>query len=306
MKEQIQELLDDLRSWRFWYTLLMMVVGCAIFGTVVNAILVPQNYFAGGATGLALLIYSLTDSVSLGVLYALINIPIFFVGFREFALRYIVQSLCGMLIYSLALEWVHIPLETKDPLTAAILAGVLSGIGAGLYLRLGGSIGGMDILGTVLKKRFAIPIGTTFNAINLTILSANTVLYNLDIALYTGIYMFVFSWVMQRVLTGFSQRKSVFIITEHPEEVVHQAIRKIDRGATYFLAEGSHSHTSKRVVYTVINLLELGRLKQYLFETDPDAFVVVNDTAEVIGTRFLTWEDEGFKRRPQVPQITIR
>ncbi|RZO44108.1 MAG: DUF2179 domain-containing protein, partial [Proteobacteria bacterium] len=51
-------------------------------------------------------------------------------------------------------------------------------------------------------------------------------------------------------------------------------------------------------VYTVINLLELGRLKQHLFETDPDAFVVVNDTAEVIGTRFLTWEDEGFKRRP--------
>ncbi|MEC8260398.1 MAG: YitT family protein [SAR324 cluster bacterium] len=78
---------------------------------------------------------------------------------------------------------------------------------------------------------------------------------------------------------------------------MHQAIRKIDRGATYFLAEGSHSHTPKRVVYTVINLLELGRLKQYLFETDPDAFVVVNDTAEVIGTRFLTWEDEGFKRR---------
>ena len=51
MKEQIQELLDDLRSWRFWYTLLMMVVGCAIFGIVVNEILVPQNYFAGGATG---------------------------------------------------------------------------------------------------------------------------------------------------------------------------------------------------------------------------------------------------------------
>ena len=112
MKEQIQELLDDLRSWRFWYTLLMMVVGCAIFGTVVNAILVPQNYFAGGATGLALLIYSLTDSVSLGVLYALINIPIFFVGFREFALLYRAEPLWNV-DHSLALEWVHIPLETK-------------------------------------------------------------------------------------------------------------------------------------------------------------------------------------------------
>ena len=183
MKEQIQELLNDLCSWRFWHTLLMMVIGCTIFGAVVNTILVSQNYFAGGATGLALLIYSLTDRISLGILYALINIPIFIVGFREFSLRYIVLSLCGMLIYSLALEWVHVPIEAKDPLTAAILAGVLSGIGAGLYLRLGGSIGGMDILGTVLKKRFAIPIGTTFNVINLTVLSTNAVLYNLDIAL---------------------------------------------------------------------------------------------------------------------------
>ena len=111
MKEQIQELLNDLRSWRFWHTLLMMVIGCTIFGTVVNTILIPQNYFAGGATGLALLIYSLTDQISLGILYALINIPIFIVGFREFSLRYIVLSLCGMLIYSMALEWVHVSIE---------------------------------------------------------------------------------------------------------------------------------------------------------------------------------------------------
>ena len=115
-------------------------------------------------------------------------------------------------------------------------------------------------------------------------MQCSTIWTSRSIPEFTCLY---FSWVMQRVLTGFSQRKSIFIITEHPEEVVHQAIRKIDRGATYFLAEGSHSHTPKRVVYTVINLLELGRLKQHLFETDPDAFVVVNDTAEVIGTRFL-------------------
>jgi uncharacterized membrane-anchored protein YitT (DUF2179 family) len=302
MKEELQELLDDLKTWHFWHTLLMMALGCAIFGAVVNAILVPQNYFAGGATGLALLIYAITDQFSLGMLYTLINIPIFIVGYREFSLRYIVVSLVGMVIYSVALEWVQVPIKMEDPMLAAILAGVLSGIGSGIYLRLGGSVGGMDILGTVLKKRFAIPIGTTFNVVNIVIITTNAVLYNLDIALYTGIYMYVFSWSMQRVLTGFSQRKSVFIITDHPEEVLHQAIRKIDRGATFFMAEGSQSHAPKRVVYTVINLLELGRLKQHLFETDPNAFVVVNDTAEVIGTRFLTWEDEGFKRRSRVPE----
>ncbi len=297
MKSEFSELVQDLRTWAFWNIIGMMLLGCTLVSAIVNAILLPQNFFAGGATGVALLINAVTSEISLGWLYTLINIPIFIIGYREFSLRYIVISSLGMLIYSVTLEWVHVPIETKDPLLAAILGGVLSGVGSGLYLRVGGSLGGMDILGTVLKKRFAIPIGTTFNLVNLLIIVTNAVLYNLDIALYTGIYMYVFSWTMQRVLTGFSQRKSVFIITEKPEEVLEQAIRKIDRGATFFLAEGTHSHVQKRVIYTVINLLELGRLKQYLFETDPNAFVVVNDTAEVIGTRFLTWEDEGFRRR---------
>ena len=58
------------------------------------------------------------------------------------------------------------------------------------------------------------------------------------------------------------------------------------------------------MIYTVINMLELGRLKQYLYEIDPDAFMAVNDTAEVIGKKFLSWEDEGFKpirKKPAVP-----
>ncbi len=297
MKSEFQRLMADMRTWKFWNITLMMGLGCSLVSAIVNGILVPQNFFAGGATGLALLIYAFSPQFSLGMLYTLINIPIFIIGYREFSLRYIVISTLGMVIYSVTLEWVQVPIDTKDPLLAAILGGVLSGVGSGLYLRVGGSLGGMDILGTVLKKRFAIPIGTTFNLVNFLIIVTNAVLYNLDIALYTGIYMYVFSWTMQRVLTGFSQRKSVFIITEKPEEVLEGAIRKIDRGATFFLAEGAHSHLPKRVIYTVINLLELGRLKQYLFETDPNAFVVVNDTAEVIGTRFLTWEDEGFQQR---------
>ncbi len=108
--------------------------------------------------------------------------------------------------------------------------------------------------------------------------------------------MYVFSWSLQRVQAGFSQRKSLFIISRKPEEVAEKVFRKLDRGFTYFHAYGGFGHEPKEVIYTVINLLELGRLKQYLFETDPDAFMAVNDTAEVIGRRFLTWEEEGYER----------
>ena len=61
------------------------------------------------------------------------------------------------------------------------------------------------------------------------------------------------------------------------------------------MAEGTFRSDPKRVLYSVINLMEFGRLKQLIFEADPNAFMVVNDTAEVIGSRFLTREDQGFR-----------
>jgi uncharacterized membrane-anchored protein YitT (DUF2179 family) len=79
--------------------------------------------------------------------------------------------------------------------------------------------------------------------------------------------------------------------------VAEKILQKLDRGFTYFHASGGYDHAEKRVIYTVINLMELGRLKEYLFDTDPDAFIAVQDTGDVIGRRFLTWEDEGLRKR---------
>ena len=301
LKSEFAELTAALRTLRFWWVLALVMVGCLLFSTVIHGILIPQNFYGAGITGLSLLLHDLLDGqLSISMIYLLINIPIFIVGYREFALKFIVASLLGMAIFTVTLDVTQgIVIPTKDPLLAAILGGVLSGSGTGLYLRFGGTIGGLDIVGTVLKKRFALPIGVTFNLVNFTVLATNALLYELDYAIYTGIFIFVFTWTMQRVITGFSQRRSVFIISDYPEEVLEQVIRPLDRGATYFQATGTFRNEPKRVIYTVINLLELGRLKAALVEIDPDAFVAVQNTEEVIGTRFLTWEDEGY--RPQRP-----
>ena len=108
--------------------------------------------------------------------------------------------------------------------------------------------------------------------------------------------MYVFSWSMQKGQVGFSQRKSVLIISEKTEKIAEEVLKKLDRGFTYFHASGGYRKGEKRVIFTVINLIELGRLKEYLFKTDPDAFISIQDTGDVIGKRFLTWEDQGFKK----------
>ena len=88
----------------------------------------------------------------------------------------------------------------------------------------------------------------------------------------------------------------MIIITDHPKAVAEGVVKRLDRGVTFFHGAGSRSGDPKEIVYTVINMIELGRLKELLFQIDPAAFVVVHHTAEVIGHRFLTWEEEGYRR----------
>ncbi len=294
-----KEFKQALGTWKYWRMLAVLALGCFTFSSVVNGILIPHHFFAGGLTGLGLLFHdSIKEFIPFSLLYALMNIPIFIIGYREFSLKFIMTSLIGMGLYTASLGLTEgILISIKDPMLAAIFGGVIAGFTTGFYLNLGGSVGGLDIIGTVIKKRLAIPIGTVFNMVNFVVISSNAYLYDLETALYTGIFMYVFSWSMQKGQIGFSQRKSVFIISSKPEEVAENVLKKLDRGFTYFHASGGFAKDEKRVIYTVINLLEIGRLKEYLFNTDPDAFISVQDTGDVIGKRFLTWEDEGFRKR---------
>ena len=298
-KVDFKEFKQALFTWKYWRMLAALALGCFTFSSVVNGILLPHHFFAGGLTGLGLLFYdSIKEFIPFSLLYALMNIPIFIIGYREFSLKFIMTSLIGMSFYTISLGMTEgILISISDPMLSAIFGGVIAGFTTGFYLNLGGSVGGLDIIGTVIKKRLAIPIGTVFNMVNFVIISSNAYLYDLETALFTGVFMYVFSWSMQKGQIGFSQRKSIFIISSKPEEVAENVLKKLDRGFTYFHASGGHANEEKRVIYTVINLLELGRLKEYLFNTDPDAFISVQDTGDVIGKRFLTWEDEGFRKR---------
>jgi len=275
-----------------------MTFGCTVFSCVVNGILIPHHFFSGGITGLALLFYDfIQDFLPFGILIALLNIPIFIIGFREFTLKFIVTSIIGVVIFSFSLELTKdFEISINDPMLAAIFGGVLTGFSTGFYLNLGGSVGGLDILGYVIKKRYEIPIGSVFNMVNFFVIFSNAFLFDLETSLYTGIFMYVFSWSMHKGQTGFSQRKSVLIISDKTDEISEKVLKKLDRGFTYFYASGGYKKEEKRVIYTVINLIELGRLKEYLFQTDPNAFISIQDTGDVIGKRFLTWEDQGFKK----------
>jgi uncharacterized membrane-anchored protein YitT (DUF2179 family) len=247
--------------------------------------LIPRQFLSGGFTGLALVIYYLLPFLPVGGLYFLFNVPLYILGWKFVGRRFFLYSVAGMFIFSVAVQWLQVSLPVYDQLLSALLAGIISGVGSGIILRSWGSAGGTDILSVILAKRFSIRLGTTVLAFNSVILLAAAVFLSLESALYTLIYLFVTSYILNIVVTGFSQRKAVYIISPQWKEISKGIIEEINRGTTIIHGEGGFSGAEHRMVYTVITFRELARLKRLIHRLDPDAFVVVSDTLEVMGQK---------------------
>ena len=271
--------------WSVLWNLLLIFAGSVICALAIKGILVPKQFLAGGITGLALLGHYVFASLPIGFIYFLLNIPLFVVGWMFLGRRFFYYSLAGMLIFSAAMFWPYPVFPVEDIILNAIAAGIITGIGSGIILRSLGSAGGLDILSIILFKRFSIRPGTTviiFHAIMLLI-----ALYRIPMerVLYTLIYFFINAYFVNLVVIGLSQRKAIMIISPQWEEISQHIKEKLQRGVTIVQGLGGYSGQPLHILYSVITLTELSRFKEMVRKIDPDAFVVVTETLEVMGKR---------------------
>lgn len=265
-------------------SIILLMIGACICAVSINGILVPKHFLSGGLTGITLLINRFIPAAPISLLYLALNIPLFVFGYRLVGRRFFVLSLAGTFFYTIAIELVDIRITVNDMMLSAILAGLISGIGSGLILRSGASAGGTDILSVVLSNRFGFKLGSTFLAFNVVILVCSAIFFSIDEALFTLVYIFVLSKVVDRAIYGLSQRKAITIITEHWKDVNAAILNGMQRGTTLMSASGGFSQQPLRIIYTVVSKRELHQLKEVILQIDPQAFLVVNDTSEVVGS----------------------
>ncbi|MCK9362581.1 MAG: YitT family protein [Syntrophales bacterium] len=276
-------------SWSFLKTagwnLLLMAAGGILCGIAINGILIPRGFVSGGVVGFSILSHYLWPVLSVAVIYFLLNIPLFIAGWFFVNRRFFLYSIIGMIIFTTAVSLVQISVPVYDKLLAALLAGLIQGLGSGIILKSQGSAGGTDILSVILHNRFSIRLGTTILGFNSLILGAAAFFFSLEDALYTMIYLYVTTKIVDLVVTGLSQRKAVFIVTPCWEKVESRILAEIGRGITILHGQGAYSEKEKRILYTVVTFQELSVLKNIVREEDAEAFVVISDTAEVMGNR---------------------
>jgi len=270
---------------RLFLDLFYILVGSVLCAVAINGILIPHQFVTGGITGLALLIHNFIPSLDAGWVYFFLNLPLFALAWMAVGRRFFVYSIIGAVSLTLAMATIHLPIVIEDKMLDALLAGLLIGAGVGITLRSSGSQGGTDILSVMLLKRLSISIGSTVLCINIILLLMVVFLYSLESVLYTLVVLFVSSKVVSLVVTGLSQRKAVFIISTHWEQIAGEILKDIRRGVTILEGEGGYTRQQEHILYTVVNFRDIGQLKRLIQQIDENAFVVISDTLEVVNYR---------------------
>ncbi len=268
------------------WNLALISLGSFLFAIGLKAIVIPHKMITGGISGAGLLVFYWTGLLSPGIWYFLINLPIFILGWIMVSRRFFFYSLYGMLVLSAAIDMVSFQFPIQDTFLAMLAGGVILGAGSGVILHSLGSAGGTDIIAIILHQRLNLRMGSFYFAFNLILFASSLSIIRVDLLLYSLAMSFVTSRVLDSVLTLFNQRKLVFIISDQATAIGKAINERLRRGATLLEGVGSYTGKKRRMVLTVVHNIQLKRLEETVFSLDPDAFVIMENTYNVMGKGF--------------------
>jgi uncharacterized membrane-anchored protein YitT (DUF2179 family) len=267
------------------WNLMLITGGSIICAICLNGILVPKDFMSGGFVGISLVMNHFFPFIPIPAAYVILNIPVFCLGWKYVGRRFFVYSVIGTAIFAMAATRTPFVVPVNDKILSAILAGLLMGAGSGLILRSYGSAGGMDILSIILLKKYAVRLGTSILVLNALIIGAAIWFVSIESALYTLVYFYVSTQIVNLVVNGLSQRKAIHIISTRWEDIRRALMASHNRGVTMVDCSGGFSGRQMQMLFTVVPFQDLSGLKQTIHQIDPAAFVVVSDTLEVMGNR---------------------
>jgi uncharacterized membrane-anchored protein YitT (DUF2179 family) len=262
-----------------------MIIGSLIVCGGFSIFITPNNLLAGGIWGIASVICHYYAGLPMGVWLVILNTPLIIWGWNKLYFRFAVYTVFVILLQSMLLMVMpsYLPVYTENPLLACIFGGLLIGAGSGLVVRYHGSGGGTEIVGIILKSKFDISVGTVSLLSNALIVLCAAFVFGFEPAMYTMVNLFVSSQVFTQVLEGINRKRNMMIVSEKGADIAQKLMHELGRGVTIIKGEGGYTHRSKDVLFCVVSRFELSALKEIIASEDPNAFVCINETYEVMG-----------------------
>lgn len=268
--------------------MLLILLGSFISAIAVNMFFIPFKLLSGGIGGISLIIQYLSG-IPAGYFIILLNIPLFIFSLKEIDRQFTILTVFGTVAQSIFLiltKNISSYFHLKDILLSGIYGGVLQGVAMGIIFSNHGSLAGADIISVIMRKKYDYDVGKINFVINLIIISIGSIFFGLEKGLYTLMSMYVVSYTVDKAIKGFDRKKLLFIITEKEEEINEKIKIDLNRSSTLFYAEGYYTKKQIKVIYCVVSLAQVPKLKHIVNKIDPCAFISILDTAEVQGKGF--------------------
>lgn len=277
---------------------LLVVLGGFLLASNIVAFARPANLFPGGFTGISLLIQDIFQKyLDIHVPYSLVNyllnaIPVF-IGIKYIGKKFTFFSIVMIFVSGIFTDllancsFLHL---TDDMLLCSIFGGILNGTAISLCLFAGASSGGTDFIAIFISEKTGKSAWNLIFGFNCCILFTAGLLFGWDKALYSIIFQFTSTQVINTLYKKYS-KTTLLIITDKPAEIYAKVKELTNHGATVFEGRGEYSGKTHKMVYTVVSSSESGNLEKALRTVDPDAFINVIKSKEIIGRFFKRQND---------------
>lgn len=263
-----------------------ITVGAVLMAVALEVFLVPNEIIDGGITGISIVLSKVT-TFPLGIFLFIINLPFLFLGYKQIGKTFAFSTLYGIAVMSVMTQLLHhVSPFTNEKILAVLFGGLILGLGVGLVIRFGGSLDGTEIVAILLSKRLRMPVGQIIMIMNVFIFIVAGFVFGWDSAMYSIFTYYMASKVMDIVVEGLNESKSVTIISNEYEEISQTIQDRLGRSTTFMYARGGYSKEDTQVIYCVVTRLELAKLKALVQEIDPKAFIAIEHVSDVLGGNF--------------------
>ncbi|WP_110065329.1 YitT family protein [Cytobacillus oceanisediminis] len=267
--------------------MVMITIGAIIAAAGLEFFLVPNNILDGGVIGLSIIAAELTG-MTMSLFLIILNLPFLYIGYRKIGTKFTIHTLYGVIVLSASTAYLHhFEPVTDDLFLATIIGAVILGTGVGLVIRTGGSLDGTEIIAILVSKKRPVSVGQFIMIVNVFIfILAAFLVFSWETAMYSIITYYIAYKMIDIVVEGLEELKSVTIISDVPEEISDALIKQLGRGMTYIQGQGVFTGEPKKIIYTIVTRIELSTLRSIVEDIDPNALVAIENIADVSGSNF--------------------
>lgn len=261
-----------------------MALGAFLAAFAIDVFLIPNRLIDGGVVGVAMMLSNAFGREYLSYFVIFLNLPFIYLAYRHIGKTFLVHMLVAVLLFVASLAIIdHFPWEFKgDILEVVVIGGSVLGIGIGLIIRVGGCLDGTEILGIIINRLTGFTVGQTVLFCNIFIFGAfGFISQDWHPPILSLITYLVVHKVMDAVIVGLDETKSVTIISSKSKQIASAIMHELGLGLTIMYGRGGFSGDSREIIYVIAERLQLADIKEIIFREDPSAFMAIENLHEV-------------------------